>query len=70
MFNELSDRGQRVDDNDSQKYGSKVEQAHLFQGFVVDETGRIFREIKLSTLDLLSELPADDQHILNQHQGS
>lgn len=31
--------------------------AHLLQGFIVDETCRIFGEVKLSALDLFSELP-------------
>lgn len=33
--------------------------AHLLQGFIVDETCRIFRKVKLSALDLLAELPID-----------
>lgn len=33
--------------------------AHLLQGFIVDETCRILRKVKLSALDLLAELPID-----------
>lgn len=53
LFDELSRVSLRTEVS-----GMRIRKTDLLQRFVVDKTCRIFREIQLSALDLLAELPA------------